>query len=511
MQTIHPCLTSYTFLLTPTTPRSSRTSRLTVASKKSGPFPSFRKQSAAEENGADESTPTSQPNPFDFLNKFAGRINVKSLIPVVNTPSGGVLNRRKDPGTVFVAGAAGLTGARIAQALIRQGFNVRAGVPDLGAAVDLARLAADYKIISPEESKKLNVVESSFNDAVSIAKAIGNAGKVVVTIGPSENGPSADISTADALQVIEASQLAGVGHVAVIYNDGAPSASANGPLLAGISNFFSNIFSKSRSLSIGDFMERVVRTDVKFTLIKTRLAEDYAVERGYNVVVAAEGLNNDFKVAKAQIASVVGDVFSNVAVAENKVVEVFTDPSAPARPVSELFSLIPEDGRRQAYAEAAAAAKAEEEALLAAQKAVEAAEAAKKLEEEVQKLSAVEAKAASLADEAQKKAAEAGASLESIMSKSKGIGKDFTWDKLSAQVANAVPKFDDKPDADEKVQVATVRGRAKAQSLPPQKAVVKRSPPPPAKAAPVKEEKKAEVRKVFGGLFKQETIYIDDD
>lgn len=423
---------------------------------------------------------------------------------MVNQPSGGsgISTRRKDPGTVFVAGATGLTGARIAQTLLRQGFTVRAGVPDLSSALQLARLAADYKLISSDESKKLNAVESSFSDAISVAKAIGNAGKVVVTIGPSENGPAADVATMDALRMVEGSQLAGVSHVVVVYNGGAPLASSNNALINGISNFFSNIFAKSQTLSFGDFLEQVVQTDVKFTLIKTRLTEDYAVERSYNVVVAAEGFSGstDFKVAKSQIASLVGDVFSNVTVAENKIVEVFTDPSALNRPISELFSLIPEDGRRQAYAEAVAAAKAEEEAINAAQKAAEAAVVAKKLKDEVNKLTVEEAKAASLAEEAQKKAAAAGASLDSIMSKAKGIGQELTWDKLSAQVANAVPKLE-MP----KVQVATVRGQAKAQNLPAQKAVVK-----PQKAAPVK-EKAEEVRKVFGGLFKQETIYIDDD
>jgi nucleoside-diphosphate-sugar epimerase len=35
--------------------------------------------------------------------------------------------RRKDPGTVFVAGATGQAGIRIAQTLLREGFSVRAG------------------------------------------------------------------------------------------------------------------------------------------------------------------------------------------------------------------------------------------------------------------------------------------------------------------------------------------------------------------------------------------------
>ncbi|WP_411026305.1 hypothetical protein, partial [Salmonella sp. s58078] len=71
-----------------------------------------------------------------------------------------------------------------------------------------------------------------------------------------------------------------------------------------------------------------------------------------------------------------------------QVVQAFTDPKAPSRPVSELFSAIPEDGRRKAYAETIAKVKAEEAAKITAEKAREAANAAKKLDEEVKNLEA---------------------------------------------------------------------------------------------------------------------------
>lgn len=215
------------------------------------------------------------------------------------------------------------------------------------------------------------------------------------------------------------------------------------------------------------------------------------------------------------------DVFSNTAVAENKVVEVFTDPSAPSRSIDELFSAIPEDGRRKAYAESVARAKAEEEARIASEKALEAAEAAKKLEEEVKKLSEQEARATSLAKEAEEKAGVAGTSMASVLSKAKDFGSGFSWEKLGSQVTAAVQKPEEKP----KVQIATVRGQAKARTLPSQKAVVKQpsfklpefkakgKPKPEAKLPQAKqpEAKQSEVRKVFGGLFSQETIYVDDD
>lgn len=208
----------------------------------------------------------------------------------------------------------------------------------------------------------------------------------------------------------------------------------------------------------------------------------------------------------------VANVFSNTSVAENKVVEVFTNPSAPLKPVDELFSAIPEDGRRKVYAEALAKAKAEEETRVAAEKA---SEAAKMLEEEVKKLSGQEAKASSLAEEAQEKDEAAGASVENFLSKAKEVGSGFSWEKFSSQISTAAQTASEKP----KVQLATVRGQAKARSLPVQKAVVNRPSPKPRALRPEEEpklkaketESKAEVRKLFGGLFQQETIYIDDD
>lgn len=243
------------------------------------------------------------------------------------------------------------------------------------------------------------------------------------------------------------------------------------------------------------------------------------------------------------------DVFSNTQVAENKVVQVYSDPNAPLKRVDELFSTIPEDGRRKAYAEILEKAKAEEEARVEAEKAREAAATTKKMEEEALKLSKQEAQASNLAKEDQEKAEATGTSVEDILNKAKafragfsrqklssqvattnqdpdedekpklqpakGFGAGFSWQKFSSQVATAIQK----PDEDEnpKVQVATVRGQAKARSLIPNKAVTKQTTTPRSSVSKPKEEKRKieekpkEVRKVFGGLFKQETIYIDDD
>lgn len=182
--------------------------------------------------------------------------------------------------------------------------------------------------------------------------------------------------------------------------------------------------------------------------------------------------------------------------------------------LSFFCSTIPVDGRRKAYAETLEKAKAEEEAIVAAEKAREASATKKKLEEEVKKLSQQETQASSLAKEAQEKAVAAGTSVEDLLSKAKDFGAGISWQKISSQIATSVQK----PDEDEKpkVQVATVRGQAKARSLTPNKAVVKQTSPRSVATKPKEENRKQaetakEVRKVFGGLFKQETIYIDDD
>lgn len=141
-------------------------------------------------------------------------------------------------------------------------------------------------------------MESSFDNADSIAKAIGNASKVVVTIGATENGPTAEVSTSDALQVVQAAQLAGVGHVAVIYDENNSGTTSTYNVLDGISSFFNNLFSRSQPLTIQEFLQKVIETDVKYTFIKTSLVDDFSPESSYNVVVVGEenAGSNDYKV-----------------------------------------------------------------------------------------------------------------------------------------------------------------------------------------------------------------------
>jgi len=170
----------------------------------------------------------------------------------------------------------------------------------------------------------------------------------------------------------------------------------------------------------------------------------------------------------------------------------------------------------------------------------------------VKKREQLETKAVNLAKEAEEKAAAAVISVDGLLDKAKGFSSGLSWQKFSSQLNSAVQERTEeveepkakglspglswetfssqlksvvqKPSEEEeeepKVRLATVRGQAKARNLPAQKAVVKSAAPKPKpKPKPAEAPKpkakqtdsKAEVRKVFGGLFQQETIYIDDD
>jgi hypothetical protein len=196
---------------------------------------------------------------------------------------------RKDSQTVFVAGATRQAGIRVAQKLLRQGFAVRAGVLDLASAQELARLAAAYRLISPTEARRLNAVESGFSDPEAIAKAIGPAAKVVVTV--SQQGPEGGaVTTDDALRVVQAADLASVAHVVVVYDEGFGGGGSTYNVLDGFTSFFSNLF--SQTLSLNEFLAKVTETDVKYTLVKASLTDDYSPENSYPLVLAKEGVSS---------------------------------------------------------------------------------------------------------------------------------------------------------------------------------------------------------------------------
>jgi NAD(P)H-binding len=149
-----------------------------------------------------------------------------------------------------------------------------------------------FQVISPAEAKRLNAVESAYSEPESIAKAIGSATKVVVTIGPAEKGATAEVTTDEALQVVRAAELAAATHVVVVYD--ASSSVTNGStynVIDGITSFFNNIssmLSQSQPLTIEEFLEKLVESDIRYTVIKTALTEDYSPQSEHGLVISGE-------------------------------------------------------------------------------------------------------------------------------------------------------------------------------------------------------------------------------
>lgn len=307
-----PALTSNPPSFRPlTTPLRRRTANVIcrVGGKPGG------KDSATDDDTAAKKRPSLFPDFSKFTGDFGKVTEGKSLIPAFPSQSAGSVfaggRGRKDPQTVFVAGATGQAGVRVAQMLLRQGFSVRAGVPDLAAAQELARLAAAYRLISPAEARRLNAVESGFDDPEAIAKAIGPAAKVVVTVGQGEKGPEGGaVTTDEALQVVQAADLASVAHVVVVYDEGVDGGSTNN-VLDGFTSFFSNLFSRVQTMSLSDFLAKVVETDVKYTLVKALLTDDYSPESSYPLVLDKEGASSiPGRTSTTESGKVYGPVFA---------------------------------------------------------------------------------------------------------------------------------------------------------------------------------------------------------
>lgn len=144
-----PILTSNSFLLTPK-PHSRhplKIPRLRVFAKRAGSFSPFQLGKPKDDGASEVSQNGGSGNSGPFSFNFDNVPDVKSLIPIVSEPTSGLsFPRRKDASTVFVAGATGQAGIRIAQTLLREGFSVRAGVPVLETAQELARFAGEYKV-----------------------------------------------------------------------------------------------------------------------------------------------------------------------------------------------------------------------------------------------------------------------------------------------------------------------------------------------------------------------------
>lgn len=156
-------------------------------------------------------------------------------------------------------------------------------------------------------------------------------------------------------------------------------------------------------------------------------------------------------------------------------------------------SAIPTDGRKEAFAEAQAKAKAEEEERIAAENVRKKQELAEQLEAEAKRLAEKEAEATELA--AQVKAGVATASFDYFASKAKEFGVDIFGGSKGTQI---ITSSNSQSRKSLETPVVTLKGEEKYATSQPKKVFSSVFKLPA-------------IKKKTGGVFKQETIYVDDD
>ncbi|CAI7838929.1 unnamed protein product [Closterium sp. NIES-53] len=257
----------------------------------------------------------------------------QGLFGLVKLPFAALIRGRPaDRKTVFVAGATGLTGARVVVELLSAGLSVRAGVEDLSDAQQLAELAAKYKVITGEEAKRLNFVEYSASDSEFTAKSIANAGTVVVTLGAGENGPSGNLEVDEALSLARAAILANAPAFVLVSDFAAAPAGVavkgknsggdgGGGLIAAILNFFRSLAGrKGESASYSSVLTELVEADaLDYTVLRVGKFEADSSAYRTNLVVGEEGSIAAGSLARVQVAQVIAAIASNPGLAANKV------------------------------------------------------------------------------------------------------------------------------------------------------------------------------------------------
>ncbi|GJP55967.1 hypothetical protein CLOM_g15005 [Closterium sp. NIES-68] len=531
-------------------------------------FKNFFSPRVVQEDDEDEDASPQQTRKFAVPEEIPAA--PQGIFGLVKLPFAALMRGRPaDRKTVFVAGATGLTGARVVVELLAAGLSVRAGVEDLSDAQQLAELAAKYKVITGEEAKRLNFVEYSASDSEFTAKSIANAGTVVVTLGAGENGPSGSLEVEEALSLARAAILANAPSFVLVSDFAAAPAGVavkgkkagggggGGGLIATILAFFRSLAGrKGESASYSAVLSELVEAEsLEYTVLRVGSFEADSSAYRTNVVVGEEGSISVGSVSRVQVAQVIAAIAANPGLAANKVVDLVASAGAEAADVAELLAEIPEDPRRAVKKEAAERAQAEEqqkqlrlmaaaEAEAAVEEARRAAENAAALEAQAKALAAEEARAAAAAAKAAARAEAASTTVAGIETNLKQAGAsipppsskpapaaaaaaaiptpsipsfaDFTKKIPTPDIAAAASSFASAASAaaSKATSGGTEKAVAAAADAPKQRRPLRqrqsKAPAAAAPAAPAAPKQQAEKRKVLGGFLVQETVYADE-
>eukprot|EP00891_Asterochloris_glomerata_P001297 jgi/Astpho2/1297/Aster-06173 len=280
---------------------------------------------------------------------------------------------RRDPNTVFVAGSTGRLGARIVRELLadpklkvragkaahdtaqrlRQALNSTHTTPSVLAttgcgrarntfkANEFAETAKSYGMLTPAQAKRLTVVPVDLEDEGTIAAAIGNAGRVVQAIGASEtnlldtSGPKR-VDGEAAINLVKAADKLGVLQYVMVTSLGTGKFGWPASAL----NLFWGVLKWKKMAE-----EALEASNMSYLIVRPggmeRPGDDY--KRTNNMRLENRDKLFGGQVSRLQVAELVAAAVSNPDLAENKVLEVVAEPTAPRLDYVALLGGIPSE------------------------------------------------------------------------------------------------------------------------------------------------------------------------
>lgn len=269
---------------------------------------------------------------------------------------------RRDESTVFVAGATGRAGVRIVRQLVQQGLKVRAGVRDVPQAQEYLDIAIAYGLLPKDASRRISLVQCDVTQPETLLPAIGTAAKVVSAIGASDalnlGGPK-KIDGEGGINIVKAAQAAGVQHFVMISSLG--TGKFGWP--AAVLNLFGGVLTQKKRAE-----EALEASGLRYTIVRPGGLEKPQDDYGETRALVFKQRDEIFggQVSRLQIAQVVGTCIANSELAENKVLEVVAEESAPRREIELMLGDIEPEASQDSRAAIAEATKDAQEQLDAA-------------------------------------------------------------------------------------------------------------------------------------------------
>lgn len=250
---------------------------------------------------------------------------------------------RIDPNTVFVAGASGRLGLRVVRELAEAGFKVRAGVRSQEKAEIysdmLAELSETIGPLDKAASNRIQLVYCNLDDPDSITPAIGNASRVVCTVGAAES-EFTDLSAPRRIdfegteRLINAAASLNIGQFILVTSLGTGKIG----FPAGVLNLFGGVLIFKRKAE-----EALERSGINYLIVRPggmeRPKDDHKIT--HNVRLSTRDTLFGGTVSRLQVAELIAVAVASPEFAENKTIEVVAETKAPLREYEALLGEMP--------------------------------------------------------------------------------------------------------------------------------------------------------------------------